>query len=36
LGFVDLRRELLGIPLFVGGAILGWLVKILAAAVLGI
>ncbi len=31
LGFVDLRRELLCIPLFAGGAALGWLIKLGAA-----
>jgi O-antigen/teichoic acid export membrane protein len=30
LGFVDMRRELLCIPLFAAGASLGWLVKVLA------
>jgi hypothetical protein len=36
LGFVDMRRELLGIPLFAAGAGLGWLVKVLAHWLLGI
>lgn len=35
LGFVDIRRELLCIPLFAGGAALGWLIKMGVALFLG-
>lgn len=35
LGFVDIRRELLCIPLFAGGAALGWVIKLIAAMFLG-
>lgn len=34
LGFLDLRRELLAIPLFAGGAAIGWLLKLPLDAVL--